>query len=428
MKKLIFVLSLILVIAMSSMALAEAGIVIRLDMEEVEFDEDFGFPFIDENFRTQVPFAATMNKFGAEVDWDEANRTAIAKKGDIEVRVPIGEKFIFRNGEKIETDTVALLMGGRTYLPIRPVMEAFGAEVEWDKELNTVVLTTEPVDAREILLDAYDKSSEWESFEMSILMNMSIPMANENGNDEVMEMQITMDMDTIGEPFKARASMTIFMDLGVMKIPLNNINMYYTMDENGITTYMGIPKEDGETQWFKQTQGNEMFGMLMKDKETNAQLNEESIKNVRFLGRYIDEEGRILLRIENTTSFEAYQEILGEYVDMLSATEKEEDKMAADMLANMEDMTFIVYIDEKTGEIVKYNMDMSSMMKSMFSSMDEIIPAEELEMLSGLKMIMEMEVSNVNGVEDFEIPEEVLNAIELDDLNDLEGLNIMPGL
>ncbi|MCK9444643.1 MAG: copper amine oxidase N-terminal domain-containing protein [Tissierellaceae bacterium] len=428
MKKLIFVLSLILVIAMSSLALAESGVVIRLDMEEVEFNDDFGFPFIDENFRTQVPFTVTMKKFGAEVDWDDANRTAIAKKGDIEVRVPIGENFILRNGEKIETDAVALLIDSRTYLPIRPVMEAFGAEVEWDEELSTVVLTTEPVDAKGILLDAYDKSSDWESFEMAMTMNMSIPQANESGNDEIMGMQIIMDMATISEPFKAKASMEMFFDLGAMKIPLNRMNMYYTIEESGMTTYIEMPGEDGETQWFKQTQENEMFEMLMEDKEANTQLNEESIKDVRFLGKYIDGKGRVLLRIENTTSFDAYEEILGGYMEMLSSSDKEEDKMAADMLANMDDMTFIVYIDEETGEIVKYNMDMSSMMKSMFSSMEEIIPAEELEMLSGLKMIIEMEVSNVNGVEDFEIPEEVLNADELQDFSDLEGLNVLPGL
>jgi len=41
---------------------------------------------------------------------------------------------------KVENDTAALIRNGRTYLPIRVVMEAFGMEVTWDSATSSVMV------------------------------------------------------------------------------------------------------------------------------------------------------------------------------------------------------------------------------------------------------------------------------------------------
>jgi hypothetical protein len=41
------------------------------------------------------------------------------------------------------------------------------------------------------------------------------------------------------------------------------------------------------------------------------------------------------------------------------------------------------------------------------------VPAEEMEVLKSLKAVMTMEILNINSAEDFEIPEEALNAPEM---------------
>ncbi len=105
---------------------------IVVENQDVVFNQNTGFPFIDSNNRTQVPFRVSLETFGASVSWDGETSTAIAKKNGREVRVPIGEKYILKDNVRIETDTVALVLNGRTYLPIRPVMEAFDQEVSWD--------------------------------------------------------------------------------------------------------------------------------------------------------------------------------------------------------------------------------------------------------------------------------------------------------
>lgn len=142
MKKRITFLSLVIILIFSVTAFADGTTKISIDNEYVQFNDELGYPFIDENSRTQVPFRATMEFFGATVGWNSDTHTAIAEKDGIKIEVPIGQKYIFKNGAKIENDTAALIKEGRTYLPIRAVLEAFGANVGWDGENRCVLVDT----------------------------------------------------------------------------------------------------------------------------------------------------------------------------------------------------------------------------------------------------------------------------------------------
>lgn len=107
----------------------------------VKYDSSYGFPFIDENSRTQVPFRITLENLGADVSWDGETRTAIAELNDIEVKIPIGESYIVVDGKIVKNDTKSLIKDGRTYLPIRKVMESFGYTVAWDSLTQTVLIS-----------------------------------------------------------------------------------------------------------------------------------------------------------------------------------------------------------------------------------------------------------------------------------------------
>lgn len=130
MKRIAFVLSFVLILALFSVSAFAEEIIINIDSTKVEFNDDLGFPFIDENFRTLVPFRATLEKYGAEVEWNNDTRTATASKDEIVIEIPIDENYIIKNGQEVTVDTAAKIVNGRTYLPIRPVVEAFGSEVE----------------------------------------------------------------------------------------------------------------------------------------------------------------------------------------------------------------------------------------------------------------------------------------------------------
>lgn len=144
-KQLVFVLAaIVLILALGRVpSLAADSVGVTIDGMTVHYGQSSGTPFIDQAGRTQVPFRATMEAFGCTVEWDEAQRTAIARKDGITVRVPIGKPYIGVNGERVDIDTSAVIRDNRTYLPIRAVLEAFGAQVSWDGQRRQVVVSTQ---------------------------------------------------------------------------------------------------------------------------------------------------------------------------------------------------------------------------------------------------------------------------------------------
>lgn len=109
--------------------------------EKVAFSAQSGYPFTDAQGRVQVPLRAATDAYGCKTTWNEAEKTVTLTKGDTTVKVPIGKTYILTNGVQKTTDTAALVKDGRTYLPIRPVLEAFGATVSWDEKKNAVMIT-----------------------------------------------------------------------------------------------------------------------------------------------------------------------------------------------------------------------------------------------------------------------------------------------
>jgi len=116
---------------------ASAYTQVYIDGNEVPFSDSTGYPIVD-NGRTLVPLRVTMETFGAEVDWEKSSSTAFVRFGTTTVRCSIGDSFIYRNNVKVENDAAAVITGGRTYLPIRAVLEAFGATVGWDNATKSV--------------------------------------------------------------------------------------------------------------------------------------------------------------------------------------------------------------------------------------------------------------------------------------------------
>ena len=113
-------------------------------------------PYIKNN-RTLVPMRAIFEALGATVSWDDATKTAISTKDRVEitndngvdnirtvqdeVKITIGEKVLYKNGEAIELDCVAEITNDRTMVPVRAIGEAFGCTVNWNNEMKTVEIT-----------------------------------------------------------------------------------------------------------------------------------------------------------------------------------------------------------------------------------------------------------------------------------------------
>ncbi|WP_170311503.1 stalk domain-containing protein [Vallitalea okinawensis] len=102
--------------------------------ERVKVNKELGYPFIDHNDRTQIPFRAFSEAFGAEVMWEPQRQVGYAVKDNTVIAVPMGEHYIIKNGYKIDSDTENIMINDRIYIPLRIVLEAFDCSVQWNDE------------------------------------------------------------------------------------------------------------------------------------------------------------------------------------------------------------------------------------------------------------------------------------------------------
>lgn len=137
------VLVLALLLSLSVSAFGSGGVSVTIDGAAVPFTNASGCPFIDENSRTLVPLRAVMEAYGCTVEWDAAARTVTITDGETTVLVPVDQRCIYINEQYKAIDTAAIIKTGRTYIPIRAVLEAFGAVVEWDGLTRTILVTSQ---------------------------------------------------------------------------------------------------------------------------------------------------------------------------------------------------------------------------------------------------------------------------------------------
>ena len=132
----LIVLLAILTVSISFMATPP---IIIINGSIVNFNDDLGYPYIDKNGRTMVPLKASAEAAGATIGWDSNTRTAIIVTKDVRVEVPIGTNVLYVNGVRVTNDTESVINGGRTYLPIKAVLEAVGFSVSWDNANRSVL-------------------------------------------------------------------------------------------------------------------------------------------------------------------------------------------------------------------------------------------------------------------------------------------------
>jgi len=112
---------------------------VLMDNELLDFEDTDP---IMENSRTLVPMRAIFEALGAEVEWDDANKTAIATKNDITISLKIDENIAYINNEPVELDVPAKIKNSRTLVPVRFIAESLNADVAWDDALRSVIINT----------------------------------------------------------------------------------------------------------------------------------------------------------------------------------------------------------------------------------------------------------------------------------------------
>lgn len=107
---------------------------------EVEFNQN-AKPYIDTEINlTMLPVRGIWETCSASVVWDGENKAVTGMRGDKFFTLQIGEATAFINGEEYTLETPAVIKNDTTFVPLRFVMEALGAEVQWDGENQAVMI------------------------------------------------------------------------------------------------------------------------------------------------------------------------------------------------------------------------------------------------------------------------------------------------
>ncbi|HEV2439370.1 MAG TPA: copper amine oxidase N-terminal domain-containing protein [bacterium] len=102
----------------------------------------FDVPPQIQNSRVLVPLRGVFERLGASVGWDDRTQTVLAERGATSVALVIGQTQATVNGQPAAMDVPAMLVGGRTMVPLRFVSQALGASVNWDASTYTVTIAS----------------------------------------------------------------------------------------------------------------------------------------------------------------------------------------------------------------------------------------------------------------------------------------------
>ncbi|MBA1333696.1 MAG: N-acetylmuramoyl-L-alanine amidase [Firmicutes bacterium] len=98
----------------------------------------FDTPPVIKGSRTLIPVRAIVQAFGAGVAWDQETQTVTISKDDKEIVLTLGSSTIYVNGEEYEIDAPAELINNRTFVPLRFLIHNFGLKVKWDEDTQTI--------------------------------------------------------------------------------------------------------------------------------------------------------------------------------------------------------------------------------------------------------------------------------------------------
>ena len=118
----------------------QEGVAVYCNGEPVEMDQS---P-VEENDRLLVPMRAIFESLGAEVSWYEDSQAIAAQQDETTVYMQIDDGYMSVNDEWIALDAPPRLVGDRTLVPVRAVSEALDARVEWNDELQRVIIDKQP--------------------------------------------------------------------------------------------------------------------------------------------------------------------------------------------------------------------------------------------------------------------------------------------
>ncbi len=145
--KRIIILTLIALCSMHIFAAAEDNIKLQYNGELLAPEQ----PPVVINGRTLVPVRAVCDAMGLDIDWNDSTQTIrICDELNL-ITLRIGSTQIDINDVFDVLDAAPEIINGVTCVPIRDVVEPFGATVAWDAQSRTVSITGKNSKSKDVL-------------------------------------------------------------------------------------------------------------------------------------------------------------------------------------------------------------------------------------------------------------------------------------
>ena len=233
---------------------------------------------------------------------------------------------------------------------------------------------------------------------MSYDMTMNMEMSAEG---QSMKMSTTATVDQIVDPLQMK--MDMIMDMG--ELGATQALAYIVSENDQYVEYIGMDFGDGNMEWQKMELGNLEDQIAQYDGKASSDLYLSSAENFK-------EKGKETINGSEATRYDGVipegdinkvMEASGALSQFSALGINEEDLEA--MVKDLGKMAISIWIDNESSYPVKYEIDMTDIMQSLMSNMMKTMGGEEMELTID-KMFLSMTLSNFNGVEKIEIPEE----------------------
>ena len=124
-------------LAAASMASAQENIRATVDGNLVVFND---VQPIMINSRVMVPVRGVFEYMNADVKWDAINQCVVAKRGEDNIVIPVNSRTAKVNGSDVTLENPAIILRGRTLVPLRFLSESMHAKVTWLESTRMVVI------------------------------------------------------------------------------------------------------------------------------------------------------------------------------------------------------------------------------------------------------------------------------------------------
>lgn len=427
---------------------ADAGISVQLDGQNVAFTD---VKPEAHSGRTFLPFRAVFEAMGAQVDYKADTQTILADRDGTHLEMTLGSKDvkITENGESrtVTMDVAPYAKSNRTYVPVRFAAEAFGCNVGWDQDDQTVIIAD--VDklmggATYELMDNYcayaarqtAQSNQAVKGDLSMKLtvskeatgtekDMSIPVtATLSGisSQTAGQLKMTMDLSGIMDMMTAEDTGLTPAEFAAMKAQLKQITAEIRMDLETGMYYINCPvlaqlmgNENGDKVWFSMD-----FNALLAS--SGIDLSELVAMSRGASGSMKDVLASTLSAIPLTdkdTDYTALSAVAKVYSDMLSDQAFVKNGSTYTSTFSMKedgaDMTMKLVLTAKGEDIVGMKMDMSmkaagtdpdpsasaaagrssiSMDMSMTSTVDKMTMTLDMDLMDLITLTMEMNMTS----------------------------------